>query len=90
VFKSFISEQRSSLLKLKCKPGEHLLLCDLTKFDLNSQGSRDAKRIAISASSALLKLQMQRLLTRTNARIFDDVKSGEEWLISSSGIGISK
>jgi hypothetical protein len=102
-FKTFIAEQHESLALLKCRPGNHLLLCDLTKFnvvaqdvapriaiDLNSQGPRDAEWIAIAVSSALLKLQMQRLLTRTNAQIFDDVRSAREWLVSSSRTEISK
>jgi hypothetical protein len=97
-FEIFIAEQHAALKKLRCQIGKHLLLCDLTKLnvvaqdvaaqvttDLNSQGPRDAEWLAIVISSALLKLQMQRLLTRSNAQIFDDVEAAREWLMSSSG-----
>jgi hypothetical protein len=97
-FEQFTAEQHSALKKLKCLVGKHILLCDLTKLnvvaqdvgdrigaDLNSQGLRDAEWLAIVISSALLKLQMQRLLTRSNAQIFDDITSAREWLLTSSG-----
>jgi hypothetical protein len=97
-FQKFIAEQHTALNKLRCQIGKHLLLCDLTKLnvvaqdvaarvatELNSQGPRDAEWLAIVISSALLKLQMQRLLTRSNAQIFDDVTAARQWLLSSSG-----
>jgi hypothetical protein len=97
-FEKFIAEQHAALNKLQCQIGRHLLLCDLTKFsvvaqdvaarvtkDLNSQGPRDAEWLAIVIGSALLRLQMQRLLTRSNAQIFDDITSAREWLLTSSG-----
>jgi hypothetical protein len=96
-FETFIAEQHTALNKLHCRVGRHLLLCDLTSLnvvaqdvaarvttDLNSQGPRDAEWIAIVISSALLKLQMQRLLTRSNAQIFDDVAKAREWLLASA------
>jgi hypothetical protein len=96
-FEQFIVDHHSALNRLQCRIGKHLLLCDLTKLnvvakdvaarittDLNSQGPRDAEWIAIAVNSALLKLQMQRLLTRSNAQIFDDVKTAREWLLSSA------
>lgn len=96
-FEKFIADQHAALSKLKCRIGKHRLLCDLNKLnvvaqdvarrvttELNSQGPRDAEWLAISVSSALLKLQIQRLLTRSNARIFDDVVGAQEWLLSSS------
>jgi hypothetical protein len=52
---------------------------------LNSQGLRDAEWLAIVISSALLKLQMRRLLTRSNAKIFDDIATAREWFLTSSG-----
>lgn len=92
-FEKFIVDQHEALSKLECRIGKHRLLCDLSKLnvvaqdvaaristDLNSQGPRDAEWIAIVVSSALLKLQMQRLLMRSNAKIFDDVASAKEWL----------
>ena len=97
-FERFIADQHAAHSQLKCPIGKHLLLCDLTKLnvstsnvaersavDLNSEGPRDAQRVAIVISSALLKLQMLRLLTRANAKIFDDISSAREWLFSSEG-----
>jgi hypothetical protein len=101
-FEQFIADEHAALRKLLCPVGKHLLLCDLTKLnvvaqevgariarDLNSQGPRDAEWIAIVISSVLLKLQMQRLLTRSNAQIFDDIESARNWLLESSGRRIS-
>jgi hypothetical protein len=97
-FEQFMVDEHAALNRLQCQIGKHILLCDLTKLnvvaqdvgtriatDLNSQGPRDAEWIAIIIKSALLKLQMQRLLTRSNAHIFEDVKSAREWLLTSSG-----
>jgi hypothetical protein len=97
-FSKFMDDLHSAVTKLRCKPGEHLLLCDLTRLnvmsqdivsyvmsELNSEGPRDARWIAIVVGSALLKLQMQRMLLRANAQIFDDVGSAHEWLMASSG-----
>ena len=97
-FDQFIVDERAALNKLQCQIGKHVLLCDLTNLnvvaqdvgtriatDLNSQGPRDAEWIAIVINSALLKLQFQRLLTRSNAQIFDEATTAREWLLSSSG-----
>jgi hypothetical protein len=99
-FSKFMDELHGALTKMHCKPGAHILLCDLTKLnvmsqdivsyvmsELNSEGPQDAKWIAIVVGTALLKLQIQRILLRPNAKIFDDVGSAHEWLMVSSGRG---
>jgi phage gp46-like protein len=96
-FARFITDQNAAHSQLQCRIGQHSLLCDLTKLDvigkdvaarittdLNSEGTRDAKWIAIAVGSTLLKLQMQRLLTRSNAQIFDDLNTAREWLLFNS------
>jgi hypothetical protein len=97
-FADFMRDEHAAQKQLRCAPGRHVLLCDLAKlnvvsqdmvaqvaWELNSEGPRDAAWIAIVISSALLKLQFQRILTRTNAMIFDNATSAEEWLMAESG-----
>jgi hypothetical protein len=97
-FSDFMRDEHAAQKQLRCAPGKHLLLCDLTKLnvvsqgmveqvagELNSKGPRDAAWIAIVISSALLRLQFQRILTRTNAMIFADATSATEWLMAESG-----
>jgi hypothetical protein len=95
-FEQFMADEQAALQRLRCPIGKHRLLCDLSNLkviaqnvaariaqDLNSQGPRDAEWIAIVVSAPLLKLQMQRLLTRSNAQIFDDFASAREWLLAA-------
>lgn len=99
-FDTFIKNEHAELSNLRCPPGEHILLCDLTKLnvvtsevahrisiDLNSQGSRDAKWIALVMSSVLLKMQMQRLITRPNIKLFDQIDAAQAWLLEQSSYG---
>jgi hypothetical protein len=99
-FDNFMTDEHDAVSKLRCPIGQHILLCDLSKLnvvaqdvvphiiaDMNSQGSRDAAWIAIVIQSALLKIQMQRLITRPNIMIFDSALQAEEWLLSESGYG---
>jgi hypothetical protein len=99
-FENFIADEHIAVSKLRCPVGKHILLCDLSKLnvvgqdvvphiiaDMNSQGLRDAAWIAIVIQSALLKIQMQRLITRPNMAIFDTALQAEEWLLSESGYG---
>lgn len=97
-FEKSIQDTPAALSQLRCRIGNHLLLCDLTKLDviapdianefssvLNGQASHDSKWMAIAVHSTLLRLQIQRLLTRGNARIFDNVHDARTWLLTSSG-----
>jgi hypothetical protein len=97
-FDEFMKNEHAELSRLRCRPGDHILLCDLTKLnvvtaevaerisrDLNSQGSKDAKWLALVTNSMLLKMQMQRMMTRDNAMIFDGVGAAEAWLFEQSG-----
>ena len=99
-FQNFIADERAALSKLRCAVGKHILLCNLSKLnvvaqdvvshivaELNSQGPRDAAWIAIVIHSALLRMQIQRLITRSNIEIFDETAKAEEWLLSESGYG---
>jgi hypothetical protein len=99
-FEQFIADEQAALSKLKCPAGKHILLCDLSKLnvvaqdvvghivtDLNSQGPRDAAWVAIVIHSPLLKMQMQRLITRSNMVIFDDYIEAEKWIFLESGYG---
>lgn len=99
-FDIFMKNEHAELSKLRCRPGDHILLCDLTKLnvvaaevtdrigiDLNSQGRKDAKWIALVMSSMLLKMQMQRLIARPNIMLFDDVETAQAWLFEQSGYG---
>jgi hypothetical protein len=97
-FNKFIDDQYAARKRLKCAAGQHVLLCDLTKLkvftqdlanyiapELNSKGTYDAEWMAIAVSSVLLKLQVQRILTRPNSQVFDDLNSARNWLLESSG-----
>jgi hypothetical protein len=97
-FERFMADEQAALAQLRCGPGKHILLCDLTKLnvvsqemgaligkELNSEGPRDAAWIAIVITSALLKMQIQRLLTRPNAIIFDNETDAMTWLLGESG-----
>ena len=99
-FEHFIADEQKALSKLKCLAGKHILLCDLSKLnvvaqdvashlvtELNSQGPRDAAFVAIVIHSTLLKMQMQRLITRSNMVIFDDYIEAEKWILSESSDG---
>jgi hypothetical protein len=99
-FEHFIADEQKALSKLKCPAGKHILLCDLSKLnvvaqdvashlvtELNSQGPRDAAFVAIVIHSTLLKMQMQRLITRSNMVIFDDYIEAEKWILSESSDG---
>ena len=99
-FERFMADEHAALGKLSCPTGKHILLCDLSKLnvvaqnvvphivtDMNSQGPGDAAWIAIVIQSALLKIQMQRLITRPNMMIFDTAPQAEEWLLAESGYG---
>jgi hypothetical protein len=97
-FDQFISDESAAKSRLRCPPGKHILLCDLSNFkvvnkeivdgvfvELNRIGPNDAEWIAIVCQSALLKLQFKRLLERPRAMIFDNVSSAEDWLCKSAG-----
>jgi hypothetical protein len=99
-FEKFMADEHAAVAKLRCPIGKHILLCDLSKLnvvaqdivphivaDMNSQGSRDAAWIAIVIQSALLKIQMQRLIARPNMMIFDSALQAEDWLLTESGYG---
>lgn len=99
-FEHFIADEQAALSKLKCPAGKHIVLCDLSKLnvvaqdvathiiaELNSQGPRDAAWVAIVIQSTLLKMQMQRLITRSNMMIFDSYSESEAWLLLESGYG---
>jgi hypothetical protein len=99
-FEHFIADEQAALSKLKCPAGKHIVLCDLSNLnvvaqdvvahivtELNSQGPRDAAWVAIIIHSTLLKMQMKRLITRSNMMIFDTDEQGREWLLSESGYG---
>ncbi len=99
-FDLFIKNEYAALSQLKCQPGDHILLCDLTRLnvsapevaaymgpDLNSQGSKDAKFIALVVSSMLLRMQLQRLITRDNIMFFEDIETARAWLLEQSGYG---
>lgn len=96
-FDIYISDELEAITQLRCPPGKHLMLCDLTNLnvvsqdlvenvviELNSTGPEDPEWIAIVCKSALLKLQFQRLLTRPRAMIFHDAIDAEHWLLSRS------
>jgi hypothetical protein len=99
-FEQFIADEQAAISKLKCPAGKHILLCDLSKLnvvaqdvaahivtELNSEGPRDAAWVAIVIHSPLLKMQMQRLITRSNISIFDNYIDAEKWILSESGYG---
>lgn len=96
-FQSIMADLVAARRNLTCASGKHILICDFTGLkviaqddviavasELNSQGLHDAEWLAIILSSALLKLQFQRILTRSNAGIFDTKDDAWDWLFTSS------
>jgi hypothetical protein len=47
---------------------------------LRTRESRDADRIAIVCPSALMRLQISRLIVRPEVCLFETVDAAEEWL----------
>ncbi len=93
----FAVEEQAAVSRLPCRPGEHVLLCDVREMDVSSQdvvellsqelnktGANDARRIAIVWRSTLSRMQVTRVTTRDNVKLFNDFSAAEEWLLEPS------
>ena len=89
----FATEERAAVSRLPCRPGEHVLLCDMREMgvssqdvvellsqELNKTGAGDARRIAIVWQSPLSRMQVSRVTTRDDVRLFDNRNAAEAWL----------
>lgn len=89
----FAAERAHAFKRLRCPPNAHVKLVDASKLDLQSQTiaamlqrmmsdpQTRSRRLAIVADSALLQLQIRRLVgERPHVRFFTDSSDAEHWL----------
>lgn len=93
--KTYAVRHLDAVRTLGLAAGEHLVLADFEEFAIQTQETvsgiqrliddNKARRIALVAPSALSRLQVRRLLVRSNVRVFSDLASAENWLFGDSG-----
>lgn len=89
----FASDRADAFKRLRCPPNAHVKLVDASKLDLQSQmiatmlqrmmsdPQTRSRRLAFVADSALLQLQIRRLVgERPHVRFFIDSSEAEHWL----------
>ena len=88
----YVDAKSIAIRRLGCKPNQHLTLCDVTACNLQAQEVVKAfkatlddprhmsRRLAVVVGDALARMQVRRILTRTDAACFQDSASAEDWL----------
>jgi hypothetical protein len=89
---AFVEAQQAAVRRISFQPHQHLVLADLSAFNLQSQVvvgiCRDliakaplpSKRLAIVGGEGLARIQIKRILVRDRMEVFSNVSSAEDWL----------
>ena len=92
---SYLAEKRAALARLGCGRNDHVTLCDVSRCGIQSQAVMHAfkasledpahmsRRLAIVVGNTLAKLQVQRILTRSDAQCFDNMPEAKKWLFAA-------
>lgn len=90
----FVVEEELAAARLPCQPGEHLVLADLSDFNLQTppvvglfqefirNPALRSKRLALVGGAGMAWIQIQKMMVRDGIAAFDRVETAERWLIS--------
>ena len=91
---AFARDQQDAVRRLCTKPGQHLLLADLTEFNLQSQAvvgvcqdlitkaAFRSRRLAVVAGDGLARIQIKRILLRDRMQAFSNIDEAMAWLVT--------
>lgn len=93
--RQFFEERGLAHRKLRCGPGQHLTLVDLSRFAVQAQDTTThfsavladpvfrSRKLAFVTASALTRIQLLRTLgSSSQAGVFDDMVEAEAWLFA--------
>lgn len=89
----FYAEQRAGLTAAGCRPGDHLTLCDMRDFPIQTQESFarilkesgsaiGPRRAAMVTGTGPVRLQLRRLAKRGRIELFETIEAAEAWLFA--------
>jgi hypothetical protein len=89
---AFARAAQKAVGEMGCASGEYLHLCDVSDLSLQSQNvvpaferfinspERRSHKLAIVTGHAAIRMQIRRLLRRSDAAVFTSVADAEQWL----------
>ncbi|PAX06700.1 hypothetical protein [Sphingomonas lenta] len=86
-------DEHLAIQRMGCRVGEHLALVDLTGCPLQIQdvasafqramdGPGKARRLALFTGSSLARMQIRRIMRRSDAALFETRAEAEAWLFA--------
>jgi len=91
---SFAEAAQNAVADMGCSSGDWLHSCDISQMPLQAQSVTDAfdlfinhpnrrsQRLAIITGSSPVRMQIRRLLGRSDAALFKTIGEADEWLLS--------
>ena len=91
----FGAEVRQAIGSLPCGINQHVTICDVSSFKLQAQTvvtslqalivdpQLMSRRLALVVGDSSARMQARRVLTRDNAKCFEDTAEAEAWLFSA-------
>lgn len=89
----FYAEQRAGLTAAGRRPGDHVTLCDMRAFPIQSQASFalilkesgsaiGPRRAAMVTGTSPVRLQLRRLARPGRIELFETIEAAEAWLFA--------